>query len=608
MTTPAFQTFEAPPAASATGERVARLRAAMAQAGLDAVLVPRADEHQGEYVPACAERLAWITGFTGSAGLAVIAHQRAALFVDGRYSVQAPREIDTNIFAVEGIRSVALRPWLIASLPKASVIGFDPRLHTVTEIEALTEQIAEQGMRLKATTRNLVDRVWGAKRPALPSGLIDLQPIDYAGRTGPDKLADLQRVLRDARQDAVVLSAPDSVCWLFNIRGRDVAHNPVVLAYAIVPANGKAELFIDAERVGGEGRAHLGRGVKIRQPEEFVTALGALKAAGKITRIAPHGTSWWCYRALGGRKTTRRGADPCSEPKAIKNTAEIAGARAAHVRDGVAVTRFLAWLNGAAVSGTLDEITVVEKLEAMRVETGKLREISFPTISGSGPHGAIVHYRVTRATNRTLGLGELFLIDSGGQYADGTTDITRTVAIGAPSAEMRDRFTRVLQGMIAISVARFPQGTRGVDIDAFARRALWGAGLNYDHGTGHGVGSYLSVHEGPQSISKTGLHELKPGMICSNEPGYYKAGAYGIRIENLVLVTPPNDHPGGDIAMLGFETLTLAPIDLRLVDGSLLSPTERDWLNAYHTRVARELAPYLDAPTKRWLKATTQKV
>jgi Xaa-Pro aminopeptidase len=608
MTKAAFQTFDAPPAASATGERVARVRAAMAQAGLDALLVPRADEYQGEYVPASAERLAWITGFTGSAGLAVVARKKAAVFVDGRYTVQAPREVDTTVFAVEGIRSTALRPWLLANVPNEAVIGFDPRLHTVTEIEALKEQLAEHGATLKATSRNLVDRVWGVERPPAPGGVIDLQSIDYAGRTGAEKLADLQRVLKEARQDAVVLSAPDSVCWLFNIRGHDVAHNPVVLAYAIVPQSGKAELFIDPARVGGEGRAHLGRGVKIRKPEEFVTALGELKAAGKITRIAPAGTSWWCYRALGGAKTTRRGVDPCSEPKAIKNEAEIAGARAAHVRDGVAVTRFLAWLDGAAAEGTLDEITAVQQLEAMRRDTGLLREISFPTISGSGPNGAIVHYRVTRATNRTLGLGELFLIDSGGQYADGTTDITRTVAIGKPSAEMRDRFTRVLQGMIAISMARFPKGTRGVDIDAFARRALWAAGFNYDHGTGHGVGSYLSVHEGPQSISKAGMYELKPGMICSNEPGYYKAGTYGIRIENLVLVMPPQDQPGGEMAMLGFETLTLAPIDQRLIDVGLLSQSERDWLNAYHARMVRELSPHLDTSTKRWLKAATEKI
>jgi Xaa-Pro aminopeptidase len=601
-----FQGFDPPPPSGATAPRIAALRSVLANAGLDAILIPRADEHQGEYVPACAERLSWMTGFTGSAGLAVVALKSAALFVDGRYTVQAPREVDLTLFDIEGIRTTALRPWLLANLHRGAKIGFDPKLHTISEIEALTLQIKSHELALKPTPRNLVDRVWGAERPLPPLGMMKLQPIHYAGRSSADKIADVQAVLKEAKQDAVVLSASDSVCWLFNIRGNDVAHNPVFLAFAIVPATGKPELFINAKRVNAEGRAHLGKGVKIRAPDEFALALTELKTGGKVARLAPGSTSWWCYRALGGAKGITRAPDPCSDLKALKNAAEIEGAKAAHLRDGVAVTRFLAWLEPTAAAGGLDEITAVKALEAFRYETGLLREISFPTISGSGPNGAIVHYRVTTASNRAVKSGELFLIDSGAQYADGTTDITRTVAVGTPTLEMRDRFTRVLQGMIAVTTARFPRGTRGIDLDPFARRALWAAGCDYNHGTGHGVGSYLSVHEGPQSISKSGMVELKPSMICSNEPGYYKAGAYGIRIENLVLVTLAQDLVGGDAPMLGFETLTLAPIDRRLIEIALMSADELAWLNAYHTQVFRQLSPHLD--TRRWLKAATEKV
>ena len=578
----------------------------MSKLGIDAILIPRADEHQNEYVPPCAERLAWITGFTGSAGLAVVASKSAAVFVDGRYTVQAPQEVDTSIFDVKGIRSTDLLPWLTQKLPANANLGFDPKLHTIAEIEQLKSQLEEKGLTLKAVSRNLIDRVWGADRPNEPAGPIVVQPINRAGREPAEKIADLQKALKAAHQDTVILTAPDSICWLLNIRGSDVAHNPIVLAYAIIPVSGKPDLFVAPAKLSPLAKSHLAPLVKLRAPDALDEALGLLKISRKTVRLAP-GASWWLYKKLGGGKRIKKAPDPCTEPKAIKNPAEIEGARAAHVRDGVAMTRFLAWFDKAIAKGGLDEITAVKTLEAMRHETGALKEISFPTISGSGPHGAIVHYRVNEATNRTVIPGELFLLDSGGQYADGTTDITRTLATGTPTKEMRERFTLVLKGMIAVTLAKFPRGTRGVDLDPFARRALWAKGLNYDHGTGHGVGSYLSVHEGPQSISKAGMVELKSGMICSNEPGYYKAGSYGIRIENLVVVTEPEDV-GGEVPVMGFETLTLVPIDRRLIVAEMLDAAERNWLDAYHTRVSNTLSPLVDPDTRRWLKMTTAKL
>ena len=602
-----FQSFDAPQPATATAPRVAALRVLMGRLRVDAVLIPRADEYQNEYVPPNAERLAWMTGFTGSAGLAVVATHAAALFVDGRYTVQAPQEVDTIIYDVKGIRSVDLIPWLTATLPANAAIGFDPKLHTVAEVEQLREQIAEKGWSLKALIKNPVDRIWAADRPKEPRGTVIVQPVERAGRTAADKIAELQNALKSSGQDAVVLTAPDSICWLLNIRGGDVAHNPIVLAYAIVAVSGKPELFIAPEKVAGEAKSHLSSLVKLRAPDALTAALQDLKASGKTIRIAPS-ASWWFFRKLGGpSKRVKKAADPCIEPKAIKTAAEIAGSREAHIRDGAAVVRFLAWFDKTMAKGGLDEIAAVTALENCRRETNELKEISFPTISGSGANGAIVHYRVTHATNRAIVPGELFLIDSGGQYADGTTDITRTLATGTPTKDMCERFTLVLKGMIAISLAKFPRGTRGIDLDPFARRALWAHGLNYDHGTGHGVGSYLCVHEGPQSISKAGTAELKPGMICSNEPGYYKAGSYGIRIENLVVVTEPEDI-GGDLPVMCFDTLTLAPIDRRLIVPDMLDTPERDWLDAYHKSVAKTLNPILDPETRRWLKAATAKL
>jgi Xaa-Pro aminopeptidase len=570
------------------------------------VLVPRADEHQGEYVPPSAKRLRWLTGFSGSAGTAVVTSTAAALFVDGRYTVQARQQVDTAAYEILQVPQHAVADWLLQKLERGAVVGFDPWLHTLSEIERLSDKLESGGIRLKPLASNPVDRVWGRARPKPPRAQIRLHPLEYAGKPASDKIADLQQDLKKAGQDAVVLTLPDSIAWLFNIRGADVAHNPVAACFAIVPAEGIAQLFIAGEKVGPEARAHLAGVAEIREPAELGERLSALKAQGSRVRLDPDTAAWGLARKLGGARQIKRAPDPCILPKARKNPVEIEGARRAHLRDGVAVARFLAWLDREARSGTVDEITAAQRLEALRAETQALKEISFDTIAGAGPHGAIVHYRPTEASNRRLETGELFLIDSGGQYLDGTTDITRTVAIGEPSPEMRERFTAVLKGHIAIATLRFPKGTRGIDIDAFARRALWERGLDFDHGTGHGVGSYLSVHEGPQSISRRGMAALEPGMIVSNEPGYYKEGAYGIRIENLVLVTELQPVAGGDREMMAFETLTLAPIDLRLVVAELLSPEERAWLDAYHRRVREMVMPHLGPEDSAWLETATR--
>lgn len=604
MTRAMFQTFDAPAAAAPTADRIAALRTLMRKVGLDGILVPRADEHQGEYVPASADRLRWSTGFTGSAGLAFIGLDKAVLFTDGRYAVQARSELDTALFEISMLPRPRICEWLRPALAAGGVIGFDPRLHTIAEFERLQSELKPHGIRLRATPRNLIDRLWGAARPPAPTGPVRIHPIAFAGQAADAKLAAVQKVLADARHDAVMLTLTDSIAWLFNIRGSDVPHNPVVLAFAIVPRSGKAELFIDAAKLDKEIKAQISAITKIGKPDSLGPRLKELRAAGKKVRVDPATASYWFLQQLG-KAAVARGGDPVIPLKAIKNAAEIDGARAAHVRDGVAVCRFLAWLESTCETTPPDEISAVRKLEDFRRDTGHLKEISFPSISGSGAHGAIVHYRVTEATNRQLQRGELFLIDSGAQYDDGTTDITRTIAIGEPTSEMRRRFTQVLQGHIGVATARFPAGTRGLDLDPLARRALWTDGCDYDHGTGHGIGSYLCVHEGPQSISRAGQTVLQPGMLISNEPGYYKEGAFGIRIENVVLVTPAETPKGGDRPVMAFETLTLAPMDRRLIDAALLCPSERAWLDGYHRRVWREISPSLDGATKRWLKAAT---
>ncbi|MGE0767780.1 MAG: aminopeptidase P family protein [Hyphomicrobiaceae bacterium] len=601
-----FQDFTTSANPTEGSARTRQLQNRLAELGLDAFVVPRSDEHMGEYVPASAERLMWLTGFSGSAGTAIVGRRFATLFVDGRYTLQAGTQVDNKLFDIIQIPETSPGEWLAGKLSAGCVVGFDPWLHPTSWVKAFGTQLAKAGVKLKPVTRNPIDQLWGKARPGLPLGPVTVQPVKLAGQTAESKIADLQKELKSDGRDAVILTLPDSIAWMFNLRGSDVKHNPTPLAFAIVHAAGKPELFLDKRKLTPEAKAHLGGLVRLREPAELGQRVKALKDAQHSVQLDEMTAAHWFRRILGAnsrRVTDSR--DPCILPKARKNAAEIDGSRAAHERDGVAMARYLAWLDREAPAGRVDEITAVKRLEDMRAETQALKEISFDTISGAGSNGAIVHYRVTEATNRKLAKGELYLVDSGAQYQDGTTDVTRTIAIGKPTEEMRQRFTLVLKGMIGISVLRFPKGTNGAHIDAFARRALWDAGLDFDHGTGHGVGSYLSVHEGPQSISKRGYVALDPGMIISNEPGYYKTGAYGIRIENLILVSGPSDIPGGERPMLSFETLTLVPIDRRLVDAKLLAPTERQWLDTYHARVRDTIGPHLTGTDLDWLETAT---
>ncbi len=581
--------------------RLDALRTRMSQRNIDALLIPRSDAHQGEYVAACDERLAWLTGFTGSAGLAIVGREKGALLVDGRYTLQASMQVPSHALSIVDSTIESPEAWILSNLPSGGRLGFDPWLTTRAQHTTLSGKLRSHAWRLVPTRSNLVDVIWGQARPAPPRGSIVPHPKRLAGTSFTDKLAALRAEMEKLGEHAVVLTQPDSICWLLNVRGSDVAHNPVILAFAVVPAKGPVTLFTDPAKLTPAAQRHFGDAVIVSPPSELGSALSALKASGSPVSIDPANTPVWIAERLS-RAQLRERRDPCLVPKAIKTSAEIAGARTAHGRDGAAMANFLHWFDENAASGQLDEITVAKRLEAFRRETGALREISFDTIAGAGPNGAIVHYRVTPQSNRRLEAGTLFLIDSGGQYQDGTTDITRTLAVGNPSPEMRRAATLVLKGHIAIATARFPAGTRGVDLDPLARRALWQAGLDYGHGTGHGVGSYLSVHEGPQSISKRGLHALMPGMLVSNEPGYYKPGAYGIRIENLVLVVEPKPITGGDRPMLGFETLTLAPIDRALIDPTLLSADERTWLDSYHARVADEIGPLVPPNVAVWLR------
>ncbi len=592
-----FQSFAATSSPDTVAPRLAALRAGMAAAGLDAFLVPRADAHMGENVAPGDERLSWVTSFTGSAGMALILKDRAALLVDGRYTLQARAQTDTALVEILPIPATRPGDWLAAALPAGATVGIDPWLHGRKEAEALDKPLAAKGIRL-AEVDNPVDAAW-TDRPPPPAGAIEPHPLALAGEAHADKRDRIGKAVAAAGADAAVLTLPDSICWLLNIRGRDIVRTPVVLAFAILHADGRVSLFTDPAKADEAARAHLGAEVELLPPHAFAAALQAL--SGKV--LVDEATApLWVARRLGeGAADIVWGRDPCILPKACKNEVELDGSRAAHRRDGAAMAEFLCWLDEAAPEGGLTEIAVVRALEARRRATNSLRDISFDTISGAGPDGAIIHYRVTEATDRPVRLGELLLIDSGGQYPDGTTDITRTVAVGAAEPSAIRAFTLVLKGMIGLSRARFPEGTDGRALDTLARVALWQAGLDYAHGTGHGVGAFLGVHEGPQSISKRGAEALQPGMIVSNEPGYYREGHFGIRIENLIAVTPPAAVPGGDTEMLGFETLTLAPIDRRLIDPALLTVEERRWLDQYHARVLDEIGPLVSAVTREWL-------
>ena len=551
-----FQVFDAASDPSLVAARVASLRRELAKRNIDALIVPRTDAHQGEYIPASEERLAWLTGFKGSAGTAIIATRKAVLFVDGRYTVQARAEVDANVIDVLPMAEKKAEDWLAEELPAGAKVGFDPKLFTLAQIQRLKRRLADKKIKVTAVApkSNLIDALWRKpERPDPPAGAIVPHPVSLAGQSAADKVAAIQARLKDRSLDAVVLTSRESIAWLFNLRGSDVSHTPVFSAFAIVHQRAKPELFVETSKLTAAARKAISSVAKVTGYDTFEARLKDLKDADKKVGLDPATASYAIATRLGGARKITRMRDPCIAPRAIKNATEIAGTRAAHARDGVAVTRFLAWLDANAEGGKVDEITAAQTLEGFRRDTGELKEISFDTIAGSGPNGAIVHYRVNAKTNRKLKPGELFLVDSGAQYADGTTDITRTIAIGKPTSEMRRHFTLVLKGNIAIATACFPKGTRGRDLDPLARHALWQAGLDYDHGTGHGVGSYLSVHEGPVSISRANGDFVKPGMILSNEPGYYREGHYGIRIENLVLVTEPEVPKGGERPMMSLR-------------------------------------------------------
>ena len=584
--------------------RLNALREELKARRLDGFVIPLTDEHMSEYVGEYAQRLAWLTGFEGSAGTAVVLAGEAAIFVDGRYTLQVKDQVDGRFWRYESVPQTSVAEWLKDHAPAGARIGYDPWLHTRGWVKAAREALEVKDGALVALPDNPVDAVW-QDRPQPSKAKLIVHPEIYAGRSSAEKRQEIAGWLVEKRIDAAVLSALDSIAWVFNIRGQDVARTPVALAFALVHADGTADLYVDEDKIDEAVRAHLGNAVRVQPRLKFLDGLAALKdkavAADPGTAVA---AIFERLEQAGAKVVEAR--DPAVLPKAVKNPVEIAGTRAAHLRDGAALTRFLHWLTVEAPKGGLDELTASDRLHAFREETGTLRDLSFDTISGAGPNGAVVHYRASERTNRRLEPGNLYLVDSGGQYPDGTTDVTRTVAIGEPTAEMRDRFTRVLKGHIGIARAVFPKGTRGSQIDALARQHLWAVGLDYAHGTGHGVGSFLAVHEGPQRIAAGGSIDepLQPGMFVSNEPGYYKAGEYGIRIENLVLVVAAVIE-GAEREMLGFETLTLAPIDLTLVDAAMLDEGERAWLNAYHARVAAEVGPLVDADTRVWLEEVT---
>ena len=599
-----FQTFEEPESGVALTARLSAFRDELARRKLTGFVIPRADQQQNEYVPPSEERLAWLTGFTGSAGLAMVLTQTAAVFVDGRYTLQAAKQVDRKAWDIEPLADPPPETWLTKHLVAGDRVGFDPWLHTSAAAERLGAACAKAGAELVAVETNPVDSVW-TERPPPPLGPVSVHGPQFSGEAEAEKLSHIRAEIEKLGVDALVLSDSHAVAWTFNIRGADVSHTPLPLSYALVPKDGRPTMFIDHRKLSNLARDHLEQSADVREPDAFALQLTELSQKGASIALDSATAADALSRlivASGGKPV--RGNDPVTLLKAVKNPAEINGTRTAHRRDAVALARFLAWIDREAPSGALTEIDAVESLETFRRDTGALKDVSFPTIAGTGPNGAIVHYRVTRKTNRRISPGDLLLIDSGAQYEDGTTDVTRTIAIGEPTAEMRDRFTRVLRGHIAIARAVFPDGTTGAQIDTLARQFLWQAGIDFEHGTGHGVGSYLSVHEGPARISKLGTTPLKRGMILSNEPGYYKTDAFGIRIENLELVVG-TEIPGAEKLVNAFETLTLAPIDRRLVDLNMLTGEELSWLNDYHDRVRHAVRAHLDEPTKVWLDAAT---
>ena len=595
------QSFEEAADRSFASKHLPRLRAELEKQGLDGFVIPHEDEHQNEYLPDANERLAWVSGFTGSAGAAVVMTDRAAVFTDGRYTVQVRDQVDPAYFdyldLVEGGP-----PAFIENQAPGAVIGYDPRLHSPTALAHLQRAAGRAGATLRPVQTNPVDVAWGADRPSQPDAAVMPHEDRFSGEASQSKRRDVGRAVARAGADVAVLTAPASLAWLFNIRGGDVIRTPLPLGQALVDKDGHARLFLDPAKVTDGLAAWLGNQVALQSPEALPAALDALK--GQSVLIDPAQSSAWYFDRLAeaGARVVR-GPDPCILPRAAKNAVEVEGSRQAHIRDGAALSNFLHWVATEAQTALPTEDVVVTALERFREATGALKDLSFDTIAGAGPNGALPHYRPVRRTIRRVEEGALLLVDGGGQYLDGTTDVTRTMAIGEPTAEQKDRFTRVLKGHIALTVVRFPAGTTGTQLDALARLPLWMAGLDYDHGTGHGVGSYLGVHEGPQRIAKApNSQPLLPGMIVSNEPGFYKEGHWGIRIENLQVVTEAASIPGGDRPMLGFETLTMAPIDRRLIEVSLLTADERAWMDAYHAEVLVKVGPLMDGEARKWLE------
>ncbi|WP_299670767.1 aminopeptidase P family protein [uncultured Roseobacter sp.] len=592
-----FQSFEVTARPEQGPPRLKALREVMQAAGLDGFLVPRADAHQGEYVAPRDERLAWLTGFTGSAGFCAVLADVAGVFIDGRYRTQVKAQV-ADVYTPVPWPDVALGAWLPEQLPQGGVVGFDPWLHSAGQIETLRKALRETGIEMRSTD-NLVDRIWN-DQPEAPQGPVKVHPLEFAGETHESKRARLADDLREDGQRAALITLPDSLCWLLNIRGSDIPRNPVAQGFAILHDSGAVDLFMDDSKLI-EVREHLGAEIQIRPPDDLMPVLADLEGSVRVDRD----TVPFVLADLLGDRADFAG-DPCALPKARKNPAEIEGAAAAHLRDGAAVVELLAWLD-AQPGGSLRETDVVTKLEALRRSDNALQDISFETIAGTGSNGAIMHYRVTEDTDSRLEDGQLIVLDSGGQYLDGTTDITRTIAIGTPPEEACAAFTRVLQGMIAMSRLRWPVGLAGRDIEAIGRMPLWLAGQDFDHGLGHGVGAYLSVHEGPQRLSRVSHVPLEAGMILSNEPGYYREGAFGIRIENLVVAqnAPPESAGDAHREMLNWRTLTFAPIDRCLIVVGMLTDAERDWLNSYHAEVAEKIGPRLSPAAKTWLDAAT---
>jgi len=597
---PQFQSFEEKADPQNVAPRLAALRQAMTEAKVDGFLIPRADAHRGESVPPGDARLAYITGFTGSAGAAIVGTDKAALFIDSRYTLQAPTQTDTGLISVVEVAQ-GLPADVAEYVREGGTIRYDPWLHTPGEIRDLAKKLGKHATLVPGA--NLVDAIW-SDRPGAPVSTIEFLGHNRAGKTAADKIAEIQASLATDGADAAVLTLPESICWLFNMRGRDVPNTPFVLGFAVLPQTGKPTLYLDKAKITAELRQALDGIADLAETSTLEAALKTLGAAGQSVLIDPSTAPEAIATALKSAGATLiEQRDPVLLPKSQKNDAELAGMREAHRLDGIALAKFLAWFDGAAPSGTLTETGIVTALEAFRREEETCVDASFDTISGAGANGAIVHYRVTTKTDRTLAAGELMLVDSGAQYLSGTTDITRTMSTGSATAEQRDRFTRVLKGMIAISMVRFPKGTSGAQLDVLARQFLWQDGVTYNHGTGHGVGAYLGVHEGPIGISSRYTLPLQLGNVLSNEPGYYKTGEYGIRIENLIVVIE-SDKPG----FYEFETLTLAPIDRNLLDLELLTPAERNWLNAYHQQVRKTVGPLVDAEVRSWLDSATAEI